>query len=153
MNNGLDFIIEHAEKELDLIGMKDLPVGRSIIDLIVKAGLVCNNETHVVREICNFLPVLLNGGLLSPITENDFVETVAEDGKGNLVKIIQCTRRDSVYKDPNTGEYYDERGICFINKNNPVEHKMYIYNEDKNSKTKIELPYFPVEKIVYLDSN
>lgn len=143
-------VLEHAEHELFLIGVKDTPVGEILLSFIKEISPHSKNDHNVMQIYAEMLKRIFSKKILSPITEKDFEEQDFNTGH-EVVKIKRCTRNPYVFQWLD-GKYYNERGIVYINPKD-INHRMYIYDGKLHSKTEIYLPYDGEEKVVYIDDN
>jgi hypothetical protein len=146
-NNFPDDLYKHAETELENIGFKN-SVGVFIMGLLQSSATLSGNNLDVMRYISNIPNILLNGGVLSPITEQDF----GDEKEYDLQKdpFIRCKRYFWVYKNTLDGKYYDDRTEGFVSKDNT--NNITFMNQGKYKSTKeIKLPYLPETKITYID--
>jgi hypothetical protein len=140
-------ILQHSKKELELIGLANLPVGESILNFIKESSEACHQNTFLINKMINGLYKLVNQEVLSEITEIDFDGPISEDN------VIKCTRYEHVVKDLTDGNYYDMHGIVYLSKDDDMRTKVYMYNDLYNSKVKITLPYLPSQQIRYFENN
>jgi hypothetical protein len=137
-----------AQKELELIGLMEIPVGNAILTLLEESIDATNGNTKVMKNICDLLPALIDKKVISPITEDDFeLETYGEGD--NVVEILRCTRYPYVYKI--NGKYYDDRAIAFRKIDSAETDRMYIYQSGTSSKQEIKLPYLPSYEVKIID--
>jgi hypothetical protein len=149
--NVSDLFLNHAKEELEKINMLNQPIGEAVLRLIEESVKISGNNATVISMLCQMPFKLVDNQVLSPITEEDFEEQFDENPSGDPVKVLRCKRRYSVYKDLSNDTYYDDKGIAYINVNDPQQNKMYIYQGSFNSKVKIDLPYSAQEQIVYIN--
>lgn len=147
-NNFKSSLTEYAKYELQLIGFMESPFGETCLEFLDKCADISNCDPQSMKTICEILPRLIDKLPLSAITEKDFKpETYIEGNKS--VEISRCTRYPYLYKF--NDKYYDDRAVAFRKKTDPESDRMYIYQSGNSSKKEVELPYFPIEKLIVLD--
>jgi len=128
-----DFILDFAKYELQKINFLGIDAGKTMLELISQIADLCHNDPEKMKHVMKMLPDILDQKLLSPITEEDFIEEqICIKGKEKI--IYRCRRCPYVYKDAD-GKYYNDRAVAFVeDKSNNI-----YYTSD--SKEEIELPY------------
>jgi hypothetical protein len=138
----------YAQKELELIGFMDSPLGSLFLDFLQKCAEVTGNDPLSMQQICELLPRLINRTPLSPITEEDFIDEAHVQGNTQHV-IRRCTRYPHVYQMPD-GVYYDDRYRSFRYTDSTAGDKMYLYQSSNSSKQAVTMPYWPDEGVVVI---
>ena len=144
-NEWNELVIKHAENELDLVNMKDIPIGIAMLSLL-KQSLEETRDPAMMKRFAHIVAGFIDKKILSPVTELDF-EEVPEYISGKSV--LKCKRTEHIYKDIDEDKYYDNRAVGYVDVNNP-EHIMYLYTNTHRSLREIKLPYMPTYTIEYL---
>ena len=140
-------LLEYAKKELKLINFDQAGLYKPMLDFLEESAKICENDPNSMKAIVNMLNILIDRGLLSPITENDFEAEVYMQGDKEIT-IMRCTRYHYLYQMPD-GKYYDDRATAFRNINN--NGIIYLYQTMYNSKQEVTLPYIPIKEIKEID--
>jgi hypothetical protein len=97
MSTFKEYLKNYAEHELKLIGFDQTEFGKTALKLLDELADLTKNDSETMKQICNFLPRLIDRKPLSVITEDDFeVETHFEGDRS--VEISRCTRYPYIYK-------------------------------------------------------
>lgn len=149
MSLGKEHLKKYAEAELELTGFDKTNVGKTILQLLDELSDITRGDASTMKQICGWLPRLIDRIPISPITEEDFEPECYGDNK-NLT-VMRCTRYPYVYKS-NDGKYWNDRAVAFKFKNSPDSEIMFLYRMN-GSKREITLPYYPTTDIEILDSD
>lgn len=145
MNSLKEHIKKYAERELELTGFKETSFGKDSVNLLVNLVDLTNSDISVMRQLCEWLPRLIERIPISPITEDDFqLEQHGDKSKD----VWRCTRYPHVYR-TNDGKYWNDRAVIFKYFDSVEGEQMFFYGSE-GSKCEITLPYFPVTEIKYL---
>lgn len=129
-------LIDHAKRELELMGECDLVVN-SVLELITvfaKQGHSGSSAPHCA----SLFEHLAGYGILTPLTGED--EEWCEVREG----LSRNKRASHVFRDESTGEVYDMDGVVFVDENGSSF-------TSTNSKVPVVFPYTPKTKVVYSD--
>jgi len=137
-------LLEHAERELRLIGFMETEFGETCLKFLEDLAEISSDNATAMKTLSAIIPDLIYKKPLSPITEEDFkIETYEKGNK--TVEIERCVRYPHLYK--KNGKYWDDRAIAFQKEDSTPNDRMYIYQSALSSKSEVELPYFPQETI------
>lgn len=150
MSLGKEYLKKYAETELELTGFDKTDVGKTILQLLDELSDVTKGDASTMKQICGWLPRLIDGIPISPITEEDFKPEYYGNNNENLL-VMRCTRYPYVYKS-NDGKYWNDRAVGFKFKNAPETDIMFLYKPN-GSKREITLPYYPTMLIEELDAD
>jgi hypothetical protein len=145
MTNDWNGVLKHAEDELSLVNMKDIPLGKAMLELL-KQSIEETRDPSMMKRFVGMVSGFVDKKLLSPVTEEDF-EAVPTRESGR--DILKCKRSEHIFKDVEENKYYDNRAIAYLDTNKP-EHLMYLYTNAHRSIREIKLPYMPQYTIEYL---
>ena len=137
---------KYIETELKDSGFDQSDFGKAAFELLSETYKISNGEPLFIEHLLNLITRLSKNLPITLITEKDFKDVPVMDGDRTIL-ISTCTKFPYVYKCPSDGEYYNDRGIAFLDANG---NKMYMSNGNYRSKVKIELPYAVNEEIVYI---
>jgi hypothetical protein len=139
-----DYLKKYAEHELKLIGFDQTEFGKATVTLLETLADLTKNNPEIMKQLCLFLPNLVDCNPISPITEADFVLETYTEGDCSI-EILRCTRYPYVYK---MGEkYYNDRAVAFRSADSAESDRMYLYQLDNSSKQQVTLPYYPSEEV------
>ena len=148
----IDFVREYAKREFACANFDQTELSKSMMKFLEDSAEFTNNEPDNMRKFVDILHLLINQFPITPITENDFFEDVyKEDGKPDY-KVMRCTRYYPLYKTED-GCYWDDYAIAFKYKNDPHSPTMYRYQAGLCSKQQVTLPYYPGQRVEYIDKN
>lgn len=137
---------KYIESELKESGFDQSDFGKAVFQLLIETYKITNGEPLVMGQLLNIVSKLSQNLPITLITEKDFEDVSIKDGDNN-VTVSVCKKFPSVYKCPTDGNYYNDRGIAFVDSNG---NKMYMSNGEHRSKVQIQLPYALQEKIVHI---
>ena len=147
MINDWNGVVEQAEKELDLVGMKDIPIGKAMLDLLT----LCVTETRnpaIMKIFANMVVGFVDKKILSPVNEDDFDKNVSRESGRDILK---CKRSEDIYKDIEDNKYYDNKAVGYISLSDSEPNRiLYLYNSKQRSRREVKLPYMPDYKIEYI---
>ena len=135
MTHWIDGVLQHSEKELELLGLHHTQLGPAILTFIKELHGTLGNKPTLMKTLTKQVGDLIDKKPLAPITEDHFVGD-------------RCTRYPYIYKAPD-GRYYNERAIVF-KKTYDDSDSQYVYQGEKRSKQEITLPYVLREEVVLL---
>jgi hypothetical protein len=145
MSSFKEHLKKYAETELELTGFKETSFGKNAIELLENLADLTNGDPNTMKQLCEWLPRLVERIPISPITEKDF--QLEEHGDITL-DVWRCTRYPQVYK-TNDGKYWNDRAVIFKNPNSTGGEYMLLYRPG-GSKREITLPYYPVTEVQYI---
>lgn len=146
-----DMLKEHHENWLNYIkselkesGFDQSKFGEKMVEYLVEMYIISEGRINVMEQLHEITRRLMDNKPITVITEKDFVGTDVKDGD-NIVVVDICTKYPYIYRSPQDGKYYNDRGVCFVDDNG---NKMYMSNGQYRSTVEITLPYYLNEKIV-----
>ena len=71
MTNDWNGVLKHAEDELSLVNMKDIPLGKAMIELL-KQSIEETRDPSMMKRFVGMVSGFVDKKLLSPVTEEDF---------------------------------------------------------------------------------
>lgn len=145
----VDYILEHAERELKFAELDKHPISSSTLTFIKDLCDITKCEPNAMTHYIHVLQRLIEMKPITPITKDDFEPQYINIGNGNTITRHVCTRWSTIYKD-NDGNYYDDQAVIFRVKNQPNLGSICIYQGLLNSKKQIKLPYVIDPQIVEL---
>jgi hypothetical protein len=145
-----DYLLDYAKREFKAANFDHTELSKSMLNFLEEAAEFTNNEPDLIRKLVDIFHLLLNRFPIVPITENDFVEEVYKEDDNPEYRIWRCTRYEHVYKTED-GRYWDDRAIAFKYKADINSHTIYSYQCDLSSKQQITLPYYPKQRIEYIN--
>jgi hypothetical protein len=145
MNSLKEHLKKYAERELELTGFKETSFGKDSVTLLENLADLTNGDINVMRQLCEWLPRLVERIPISPITEDDFQ---LEQHGNESTDVWRCTRYPHVYRTTD-GKYWNDRAVVFKHIDSVEGEQMFLYRPG-GSKREITLPYFPVTEIQYL---
>lgn len=138
--------IMFAQRELELSGFADTDFGKAALEYIKQTWKISNNDIGIVRNLQKKINSLVDQVPLSPLVEEDFIDTEVLDYKnGEMVKSFRKQNYRVPFVYMQDGKYYDDRAIAFYNDHGDV---WYAVDSTKSSRQEIQLPYFREEKRV-----
>jgi len=145
MSSFKEHLKKYVEKELELTGFNNTLFGKNAIELLENLADLTNGDINTMKQLCEWLPRLVERIPISPITEEDF--QLEQHGSDSL-DVWRCTRYPHVYK-TNDGKYWNDRAVAFKFSNSVGNDQMFLYRPG-GSKREITLPYYPVTEIQYI---
>ena len=141
-NESLEYMLDYAKVELDLINMTQSDLGKSMLNYLTELHRATSgNRMHMIAMI-DMLCKLVKREPLSPITREEVnIESLTPEGN----KVLGTPRYQFLLQDTD-GEYYDYRGTTFVNS------KGQEYYTGK-SKVKAVFPFYPTKNVVLDDVN
>lgn len=136
MSEWIESVVEHAHRELELLGLHHIGLDVTITNFIKELQTKLGNQPSIMKYIVKQVEDLIDKKPIAPITEDDF----DEDGR--------CARYEYIYR-AEDGKYYNDRAVVFKN----GMSTQYIYQGQKRSKKEITLPYVLHEDVVTLDTH
>jgi hypothetical protein len=150
MSSFKEHLKEYAEKELELTGFNETSFSKTAIELLENLADLTNGDAETMKQLCYWLPRLIDRIPISPITETDF-ELENPNHEHSELNLMRCTRYPQVYQTTD-GKYWDDRAVAFRFVDSPETDRMFVYRPN-GSKREITLPYYPNTKIEYLDKD
>ena len=146
-----DMLKEHHENWLNYIkselkesGFDQSKFGEKMLDYLVEMYIISEGKINVMEQLHEVTRRLMDNKPITVITEKDFHSVDVQDGS-NIVVVDFCKKYPHIYRSPQDGKYYNDRGICFVDDNG---NKMYMTNGQYRSTVEITLPYYLNEQIV-----
>lgn len=136
--------LNYIKNELKESGFDQSNFGPILLDYVTEIYKMSNGQPNIMEQVHDMTRRLMENKPITEITEKDFHKVDVKDGK-NIVVVDVCKKYPYIYRSPQDGKYYNDRGICFINENG---NKMYMSNGQHRSTVEITLPYFLQEKFV-----
>ncbi len=130
--------LSKCKEELIKTNLIKLESSSTILTLLDQIWDDCNGNPIAINSMLNNIIRLSNGLPLSEINEEELIHN--EDGS------VTHPRYEYIQKLPN-GTYIDQRAIAFLE---PNGNKWYGTNGKFRSGQVINFPYYPNEKIVYM---
>lgn len=142
-----DFLLEYAKKEFACAKFDDTELSVAMLKFLEEAAKFTNNEPDNIKKLINILNLLVDMYPIVPITEDDFIEETQK-----LDYNMICPRYKYIYKTED-GRYWDDRAIAFKYKDDLNSPTMYVYQSGLSSKQQVTLPYYPGQRVEYIDRN
>lgn len=149
MSLSKQYLKNYAEKEIELTGFDKTNVGRTMLQLLDELSDLTDGDAATMKQICSWLPRLIDQTPISSITETDF--KIEQHGPGDQNTVMRCTRYPYIYK-TSDGKYWNDRAVAFRFKNAPETDIMFLYKSN-GSKREITLPYYPTMTIEEIDQD
>jgi len=146
-DGSLEKFLKHCEHELELINLKDTDIGKSVLEFCKQMHMVGKGDKFIFDSFVNMVNRLIELKPLSPLQKEEMIEVELSDA-GKPYKQLRHPRYFFVHHEENVDKYYDDRAIAFISKDGK---KLYMSNGEHKSVQEITFPYYPEEKLVYLD--
>ena len=148
MSLSKEYLKNYAQKELELTGFSETPVGKTMLVLLENLTDITNGDATIMKQLCEWLPRMIDCMPICPITEEDFILECQLDNNIEL-SIMRCTRYYYIYQTAD-GKYWNDRAVAFKLKNSPETDLMFLYG-DGGSRREITLPYYPITIIEDID--
>ena len=148
MSLSKDYLKKYAETELALTGFDKTDFGKTVLQLLDDLSKLTDHDASTMKQLCQWLPRLIDRIPISPITEIDF-ELEHPGQEHSQLNLMRCTRYPQVYQTAD-GKYWDDRAVAFRFANSPETDRMFVYRPN-GSKREITLPYYPNTKVEYLN--
>jgi hypothetical protein len=142
--------IQFAELELKLSGFADTDYGKAALEYIKQTYKIVNDDINGVRNLHTKIMGLVNQVPLSPLLEEELVNTETLDFyNGAYIKIFRREHPRVPFVYERDGRFYDDRAVGFVNEDGNV---WYGSNGKHVSRKEISFPYFRQEEIVKVES-
>jgi len=148
MTKKIDYLTEYVNKELDILRIKDQTLRSNIDNLLGSVYDFFQGEPNHMKFFLNGLISCIDRKPMSPITIQDFESNeIQRSNKRDTYNWYTCVRYPQVYMDEN-GILWDTKAIAFRFLDSDLREKIYLYNNEYNSKKQITLPYYPNQEII-----
>jgi hypothetical protein len=145
----IDYLVERTKREFNCSNFNDTELIESTLNFFKLCAKFTNNNPDDMKKFVDILHLLIDDIPITPITENNFVEEIYKEGENPEYKFWRCTRYKYLYKTID-GKYWDDRAIAFVYKDD-LNTVFYTYGNKLNSKQQVTLPYYPTQRLEYID--